>query len=264
MPTSQTPRGLFMAEAPRTAQREIPLTDAEREARLRLAACYRVFDLLGWSESIFNHITLRVPGPETVFLINPFGLQYGEVRASNLVAVDLQGTPVRPTDHPVNRAGFVIHSAIHAHIPQAHCVMHTHTTTGSAVACLEQGLSLDSFYGAQLAGEIAYHDFEGVTVDPDEQARLLASIGGRRVLILRNHGLLTWGETLEEAFAWLWVLQRACDIQVAALGGRLRHLPMEVLEQTRREALARQPQVCKAAFDAWVRKVDARDRSWRD
>ena len=150
------------------------MTDAEWQARVQLAACYRVFDLLGWTEMIFNHITLRVPGPERVFLINPFGLMYHEVTASNLVAVDVDGHPVRPTEHAVNRAGFVTHSAIHGHVDEAHCVMHTHTTTGMAVACLEQGLSHDSFYGAQLHGQVAYHEFEGITVNPDERSRMLA------------------------------------------------------------------------------------------
>lgn len=126
--------GLVMDRAPRSGDRLIPLTDAERKARLKLAACYRIFDLLGWTESIFNHITLRVPGAETVFLINPFGLHYSEVTASNLVAVDIHGNPIRSSEHPINLAGFVTHSAIHEHIPAAHCVMHTHTTTGSAVS----------------------------------------------------------------------------------------------------------------------------------
>ena len=148
----------------------------------------------------FIHITLRVPGPETVFLINPFGVHYGEVTASNLVAVGIDGHPVRPAEYPINLAGFVIHSAIHGHIAEAHCVMNTHTTTGSAVACLEEGLSHDTFYGARLYGRVAYHEFEGVTVNADERKRLVASIGDRRVVILRHHGLLTWGETLEEAF----------------------------------------------------------------
>jgi ribulose-5-phosphate 4-epimerase/fuculose-1-phosphate aldolase len=258
-------RGLLMEAAARTGAQQVPMTDAERQARVRLAACYRVFDHLGWTESIFNHITLRVPGPETVFLINPFGLNYNEVTASNLVAVDLQGRPVRPTEHPVNLAGFVTHSAIHGHVPAAHCVMHTHTTTGCAVACLAQGLSHDSFYGAQLQGRVAYHDFEGVTVNTDEQQRMLASIGEQRVVILRNHGLLTWGETLEEAFMWLWLLQRACDIQIAAApAGRMGQLSAKVLAQTRLEVAAQQPLVCKAAFDALVRKVDASGAAYRD
>lgn len=262
---STKPKGLVMRHAPRSGATALAVTDAERAARVRLAACYRIFDHLGWTESIFNHITLRVPGPETVFLINPFGLHYREVTASNLVAVDIEGRPVRPTRHPVNLAGFVTHSAIHGHIGAAHCVMHTHTTTGSAVACSERGLSHDTFYGAQLHGRIAYHVFEGVTVDAGERERMLASLGEKRLLILRNHGLLTWGETLEEAFMWLWLLQRACDVQVAAAAlGPLTQLPPRVLAQTHREAAGDQPEVCRAAFEALVRAVEARDPSYRD
>ena len=258
-------KGLLMKQAPRTDKGLLSVTEAERQARVRLAACYRIFDYLGWTELIFNHITLRVPGPETIFLINPFGLHYREVTASNLVAVDLQGRPVRPTEYPINLAGFVTHSAIHGAIPVAHCVMHTHTTTGSAVACLDEGLSHDSFYGAQLHDRIAYHVFEGVTVNSDEQARMIASIGDKRVVILRNHGLLTWGETLEEAFMWLWLLQRACDIQVAAAQtGRFARLSAQALAQARLEAAGEQPHLCKMAFEALVRRVDDLDDSYRD
>ena len=258
-------KGLFMERAPRTGDRLIPATEAEQYARVRLAACYRIFDYLGWTESIFNHITLRVPGPETIFLINPFGLHYREVMASNLVAVDIHGRPVRPTEHPVNLAGFVTHSAIHGRVHAAHCVMHTHTTTGCAVACLADGLSHDSFYGAPLAGRVAYHDFEGVTVNPDEQERMLANIGDKRVVILRNHGLLTWGETIEEALMWLWLLQRACDVQIAASSaGRMKSLSAKVLAQTSLEVAAEQPAVCRAMFDALVRRVDAVDASYRN
>ncbi|MBV8910362.1 MAG: class II aldolase/adducin family protein [Gammaproteobacteria bacterium] len=265
MTEAATPKGLLLDKPPRLGERLIPPSEVERRLRTRLAAAYRVFDYLGWTESIFNHITLRVPGPETFFLINPFGLHYCEVTASNLVAVDIHGDPVRPATHPVNLAGFVTHSAIHEHIPGAHCVMHTHTTTGSAVACLEEGLSHDTFYGAQLKDRVAYHDFEGITVNTEERERMVASIGDRRLVILRNHGLLSWGETLEEAFMWLWLLQRACDVQVAASSiGLLRRLPQEVLAQTRLEAAGAQPQICKAVFDAWVRRVDAIDTSYRD
>jgi len=257
--------GLVMNEAPRSGERRIAITAEERQARRRLAACYRVFDYLGWTESIFNHITLRVPGPEKIFLINPFGLHYSEVTASNLVAVDIEGHPIRPVDYPINLAGYVTHSAIHGSIPAAHCVMHTHTTTGSAVSCLEQGLSYDTFYGAQLYGRIAYHDFEGITVNKDERERMVADIGDKRVVILRNHGLLTWGETLEEAFMWLWLLQRACDVQVAAAStGRIKALPDSVLTQTRLEAAGDQSKVCAAVFEAFVRKVDERDTSYRN
>src|SRR5512145_2235221 len=130
---------IYMQTAARPAQ-DLPITEAERKARVELAACYRIFDMLGWTEMIFNHITVRVPGPEVRFLINPFGLHYGEVTASNLVLVDLEGNAVRETKWPVNRAGFVIHSAIHGAISDAHCMMHTHTTTGVAVASLKEGL----------------------------------------------------------------------------------------------------------------------------
>ncbi len=248
-----------MQTPPRSAECALPLTDAERAARVALAGCYRVFDLLGWTELIFNHITLRVPGPERVFLINPFGLHYREVTPDNLVAVDIDGRPVRPTEHPVNRAGFVTHAAIHRAIADAHCVMHTHTTTGCAVACLAGGLSHDSFYGAQLHGQVAYHDFEGVTVNPDEQPRMVADIGGKHAVILRNHGLLAWGRDIPEAFMWLWTLQRACDIQIAAAAaGPLKALPPAVLAQTVRESGPAERAVCEQVFASLLRQAERR------
>jgi ribulose-5-phosphate 4-epimerase/fuculose-1-phosphate aldolase len=256
---------LYMQEQSRARGRELAMTDAEARARVELAAAYRVFDHLGWTEMIFNHITLRVPGPETVFLINPFGLQYREVTASNLVAIDAQGNPVRPTPHPINRAGFVIHSAIHAHVPDAHCVMHTHTTTGMAVACLRDGLSHDSFYGAQLHGRVAYHEFEGITVDEGEQERLLASIGDRQAVILRNHGLLSWGGSIAQAYMWMWTLQRACDVQIAtAAAGTPRRVGARVFEQTVRESGPGEPAVCDAVWAALVRQIEAKDPGYRD
>ena len=243
----------------------IAMTDAEWKARVQLAACYRVFDLLGWTEMIFNHITLRVPGPQRVFLINPFGLMYHEVTASNLVAVDIQGRPVRPTEHAVNRAGFVTHSAIHGHVDQAHCVMHTHTTTGMAVACLEQGLSHDSFYGAQLHGRVAYHEFEGITVNPDERSRMLASIGDKKCVVLRNHGLLSWGQDIPEAFMWLWTLQRACDVQVAtSSAGAMHPATSEARAQCVREAGPLEPAVCAAVYAALLRKLDRAGAGYAD
>ena len=160
--------------------RDFPVSGAELEARAQLAACYRIFNHLGWVEMIFNHITLRVPGPEKFFLINPFGLHYSEISASSLVLIDIDGNPVRESKWPVNKAGFIIHSAIHGEVENAHCVMHTHTTTGMAVACQKDGLSPTNFYAAQLHGGVAYHDFEGITVEEGEKARLVASIGSRR------------------------------------------------------------------------------------
>src|SRR5258705_12638726 len=206
---------IYMQQSARIAQM-LPMTEAGRAARVELAACYRVFDMLGWTEMIFNHITLRVPGPEPRFLINPFGLHYREVTASSLVLIDLEGNILRESRWPVNKAGFVIHSAIHGALPHAHCVMHTHTTTGVAVSCLKDGLSSDNFHGAMLHGRVAYHELEGVTVDLAERESLVRDLGEREVMILRNHGLLAWGSSVAEAYLRLWTLQRACDVQVAA------------------------------------------------
>jgi ribulose-5-phosphate 4-epimerase/fuculose-1-phosphate aldolase len=245
--------------------RDFPVSEAEREARIQLAACYRIFNHLGWVEMIFNHITARVPGPERLFLINPFGLHYSEITASSLVLIDVEGNPVRETQWPVNRAGFVIHSAIHASIPEAHCVMHSHTTTGMAVACQKDGLSPTNFYAAQLHGGVAYHDFEGITVEEGEKARLVASIGARRAVILRNHGLLAWGPSVPEAFMTLWTLQRACDVQIAAsAAGALNPIKSDVFAQTVRESGPGEKRTCDDVFAAMQRLVDAKDPSYRD
>jgi ribulose-5-phosphate 4-epimerase/fuculose-1-phosphate aldolase len=255
--------GIHMQQSARAGQ--LPMTDAERKARVELAACYRVFDLLGWTEMIFNHITVRVPGPDLRFLINPFGLHYREVTASSLVLIDIEGNPLRDTQWPVNRAGFVVHSAIHGSIPNAHCVMHTHTTTGMAVSCLKSGLSHDNFYAAMLHGQLAYHDFEGITVDPGEKERLIADIGGKPAAILRNHGLLAWGPSVPEAYMMLWTLQRACDVQIAAsAAGPINPIRPEVFAQTVRESGPGDKRTCEDVFAAMVRLVDAKDPSYRN
>jgi ribulose-5-phosphate 4-epimerase/fuculose-1-phosphate aldolase len=243
---------------------DFPVSEAERAARVQLAACYRIFDQLGWTEMIFNHITLRVPGPEKLFLINPFGLHYREITASSLVLIDLEGNPVRESPWPVNRAGFVIHSAIHGHVEQAQCVMHTHTTTGMAVASLKEGLSPTNFYAAQLHGQVAYHDFEGITVEEGEKERLVRSVGGKRAVILRNHGLLAWGPSVAQAFMMLWTLQRACDVQIAAAAaGALNPIREDVFAQTVRESGPGEKRTCDDVFAAMVRRVEATDPSYR-
>jgi ribulose-5-phosphate 4-epimerase/fuculose-1-phosphate aldolase len=255
---------IYMQQAARAAP--LPTSEAERKARVELAACYRIFDLLGWTEMIFNHITLRVPGPEPRFLINPFGLHYREVKASNLVLIDLEGNLLRESEWPVNRAGFVIHSAIHGSHGEAHCVMHTHTTNGVAVSCLKEGLSSHNFYGAMLHGRVAYHDLEGVTVDTDERGRIVRDLGDKDVMILRNHGLLSWGRTLAEAYLRLWTLQRACDVQVALgqAGGEVNRLPAPVIERMLGESGPGESRTCEDVYAALVRMVDARDPSYRD
>lgn len=238
----------------------------EWNARVQLAAAYRIFDLLGWTELIYNHISLRLPGPDRHFLINPFGLHYSEVTASNLVRIDLAGNIVGESRWPINPAGFTPHATIHANIANAHCVMHTHTTAGLAVACLDDGLSPTNFYSAQLYGKVAYHEFEGITVRADEGPRLLASVGERQAVILRNHGLLAWGESLPRAFAILWLLQRACEIQLATLAmGRPRPIPEDVQRRCTADSLQFDPRfgAGQDVFDALTRMIDRRDPSYR-
>jgi ribulose-5-phosphate 4-epimerase/fuculose-1-phosphate aldolase len=196
-------------------RRPAAIAPAEWQARCELAAAYRLFAHLGWFELIYNHLTVRVPDSEH-FLINPFGLMYREVKAGNLVKIDLEGRKVEPSPWAVNPAGFIVHSAVHAARADAHCVIHTHTTAGIAVACKQGGLRHDNFYSAQFFGRVAYHDFEGVTTDLAEQERLVASLGNADALILRNHGLLVVGPTIPEAFIASWSLQRACEVQLAA------------------------------------------------
>jgi ribulose-5-phosphate 4-epimerase/fuculose-1-phosphate aldolase len=249
------------------ARRQPKASGDEREARVELAACYRIFDMLGWTEMIFNHITLRLPGPERHFLINPYGLWYREVTASNLVKIDLDGNVIGGGDWPVNRAGFVIHSAIHAARDDAHCIMHTHTTAGLAIACQCSGLLSDNFYSALLHGHVAYHDFEGVTTRDDEKPRLVRSLGKKNHLILRNHGLLTCGATVAEAFLRMWTLERACQIQMAAqsTGRPLIALPDEVLERTSTMPRPLEPSEStdRRLFAALRRRLDETDQSYR-
>jgi len=239
----------------------------ERALRIQLAAMYRIFAMLGWTELIYNHITLRVPGTETHFLINPFGLHYSEVTASTLVKIDLAGKPVAPTRWPVNPAGFTVHAAIHAGIPGAHCVMHTHTTAGMAVACSRAGLSMSNFYSAQLHGKIAYHDFEGITVHAGEGPRLLASIGDKPAVILRNHGLLAWADSLPRCFAILWLLNRACEIQLASTAmGPVIEIPEEIQRKCTRDSLQFDPRfgAGQDVLDALTRMIDRTDPSYRE
>jgi len=191
------------------------MAQTEQELRVQLAACYRIFDYMGWTELIYNHITVKLPGDEHHFLINPYGLHYSEVTASNLVKVDIEGNIVEETHYAVNPAGMIIHTAIHAARPDVVCIAHTHTDAGMAVACSEEGLRNDNFYSALLNNRIAYHDFEGITLMDDEKPRLVANLGDKNMLILRNHGLLACGRSIAEAFQSIWAMQRACEVQVA-------------------------------------------------
>jgi ribulose-5-phosphate 4-epimerase/fuculose-1-phosphate aldolase len=239
------------------------IEEVEWALRLELAACYRLFDHLGWTEAIFNHITVRVPNPGSGtphYLINPFGLHYSEVTAPNLVKIDVDGNAISASEHPVNVAGFVIHSAIHGAREDAHCIMHVHTTAGCAVACKESGLRSDNFYSAMLAGQVAYHDYMGVTTDLQEQPFLVKSLGHQNHMILRNHGLLVTGEDIPTAFQRLWTLQRACEVQLASDAGLgpNRQVPEEVLRRvpaTQKAMSTGAVSNARRMFDAMVRRA---------
>jgi ribulose-5-phosphate 4-epimerase/fuculose-1-phosphate aldolase len=239
---------------------------AEWQARVRLAGVYRVFHHLGWTELIYNHISFRVPDSNGHFLLNPFGLHYSEVCASNLVKVDLLGNIIGNSQYGINPAGFVPHSTIHQHIAQAHCVMHTHTTAGMGVACFEGGLSMNNFYAAQLFGRVAYHDFEGITLHSEEGPRLIKSVGDRPAVILRNHGLLAWGPTLANTFAVLWTLQRACEVQIAthSLGNSIPIAP-DVQMKCAQDSLQFNPGhgAGEDVLNALIRLVDRQDTSYK-
>ena len=248
--------------------RNLDCSEEEWQVRQQLAACYRVFDHLGWSESIYNPISVKVPGEEGAFLINPFGLLYSEVCASNLVKIDIDGNTLDGSPYPVNRAGFVQHSYFHRHVPWAHAICHTHTTATMAVSSLEGGLQPTNFYACNFVGRIGYHDFEGVTVREEEGERLLKNLGDKRILMLRNHGPVILGRSIPEIFITHWSLQRACEVQLATMAaGKPVVVPDEVIEVHQRDLhQSAVPGTLPGAadFDAWVRAVDRVDRSWRD
>lgn len=244
------------------------MAQTEQELRVQLAACYRIFDYMGWTELIYNHITVKIPGDEHHFLINPYGLHYSEVKASNLVKVDIVGNIVEQSDYPVNPAGMMIHTAIHAARPDVVCIAHTHTDAGMAVACSDEGLRNDNFYSALLNNRIAYHDFEGITLMDDEKPRLVANLGDKNMLILRNHGLLTCGRSIAEAFHGLWAMQRSCEVQVAcdSTGKPIIPVGTDVLAMT--EQLMTMQSMGQPAgeleFAALTRIIDRIDPSYKE
>lgn len=219
----------ILAQSPRS-----DISDPEWSARCELAALYRVADMYGWTDLLSTHISLRVPGEEEHFLINPFGLLFEEVTASNLVKVDESGAIVGKSDYPINPAGFVIHGCIHKARPDVNCVIHLHSQNGVAVATRKSGLLPVTQHALVIWDHLAYHDFEGPALDRAEEERLVRDLGDKRMLILRNHGTLTAGRTVGEAFVLMYRLERACRIQVAAAGGgeELNALPADVVEKS--------------------------------
>ncbi len=239
----------------------------EWQTRVDLAACYRLVALHGWDDLVFTHLTARVPGPEHHFLINPYGMLFEEITASSLVKVDLGGNKVLPSPYEINPAGFVIHSAVHAARADAQCVMHLHTDAGVAVSAQKDGLLPISQNALFPLAALAYHDYEGVALRDDEKARLVRDLGPRNFMILRNHGTLTVGPSVADAFLAMFVLERACRIQVLAQsgGGEVIRVPDAVLAGMAAQAQAATRGLGgQLAWPGLLRKLDRVDPSYRD
>src|SRR5476649_460882 len=203
----------------------------EWQLRLDLAACYRLVALYGWTDLVFTHISARVPGKDHSFLINPYGLMFDEITASSLVLIDQEGNKRGDSPFPVNRAGFVIHSAIHAARDDAHCVLHTHTRAGVAVSAQKCGVLPISQQSTFVLSSLGYHDYEGVALRDDEKPRLQTDLGSANFLMLRNHGLLTVGKSIPDAFLSMYLFESTCQIQLSAqAGGELTTVDPQILE----------------------------------
>ncbi|SDI74809.1 class II aldolase/adducin family protein [Paraburkholderia phenazinium] len=203
----------------------------EWQVRLDLAAAYRLVALFGWDDLVFTHISARVPGHDDQFLINPYGFFFEEITASSLVKVDHHGQPVMPTPFDVNPAGFVIHSAVHEARREVTCVLHTHTPHGVAVAAQQEGLLPLSQQASFVLTSLAYHAYEGVALREAEKARLVADLGSANYMMLRNHGLLTCGRSIPEAFQAMYLFEAACRIQIFAQGGgKLTEVPQSIID----------------------------------
>lgn len=244
------------------------VSDAEWQARVDLAACYRLIALFGMNDLIYNHATARVPGEEGHFLINAYGYAYEEVTASSLVKIDFDGNTVHDsgTGYGINRAGFVIHSAIHRGRANVGCVIHTHSPAGMAVSALECGL-LPITQNAMFFGQVGYHDYEGPAIDLDEQKRLVRDLGNASALVLRNHGLLTAGTTVCEAFVVMHWLEKACQAQVMAMScnSPLNKVKDEVVQLTNdRYAPGQRRKITELEWPAMLRMLDRRDPSFRE
>jgi ribulose-5-phosphate 4-epimerase/fuculose-1-phosphate aldolase len=243
-------------------------SEEEWKVRVDLAAAYRLVALYGWDDLIFTHLSARVPGPDHHFLINPYHQMFEEISASSLVKIDMDGKPV---DGPamVNAAGFVIHSAVHMAREDAKAVLHLHTPYGQAVSAMEFGLLPHTQTGMIAAHDLAYHDYEGIATDMEERERLVADLGGKRAMILRNHGTLTVGESVADAFLRMYFLERACQAQVHMLSAGRENLntppqgtPEKVKDQTNPQTTRMGAEML--AWPALLRKLDRIDPSFRD
>ncbi len=237
----------------------------EWQLRCDLAACYRLVAAYGWSDLVFTHVSARIPGPDHHFLINPYGLMFDEITASSLVKVDQDCRKLSESPFPVNPAGFVIHSAIHAVREDAGCVLHTHSRAGVAVSAQKGGVLPISQQSTFVLGSLAYHDYEGVALRDDEKSRLQADLGDANYLMLRNHGLLTVGRTIPDAFLFMYVFENTCRIQIdAQAGGELVHVDpaiMQGLAQVMKTVTVGQGSAL--AWPSLLRKLDRMDPAYR-
>jgi ribulose-5-phosphate 4-epimerase/fuculose-1-phosphate aldolase len=243
------------------------VSDAEWQTRVDLAACYRLIAHFRWTDIIYTHISARVPSEEDRFLINAYGLLFDEIRASDLVKIDHEGNIVDdPTGLGVNQAGFVIHSAVHMARPEIACVLHTHTAAGIAISAQKQGLLPLSQHAMRFHGRLSYHDYEGIALDLDERQRLQANLGRNYAMVLRNHGLLTCGRTVREAFDTMYYLQRACEAQVVAQSGGAELVlpPVAVAEKVARQFERPNRPSDKKDWPALLRLLDRSDPSYKD
>jgi len=243
------------------------VSEEEWQVRVDLAACYRIIAMHGWDDLVFTHVSARVPGPDEHFLINPYGMLFEEITASSLVKVDLDGKIILDSEFPINPAGFVIHSAVHEARHDAGCVLHLHTKAGVAVSAQAKGLQPISQTSLFPYATLAYHSYEGVALNDDEKARLVADMGSNNALILRNHGLLTTGTTIADAFLLMYFLETACQTQILAQsgGGELIQVPQPIVDGI----MAQAEQVTKGlggqlVWPGLLRKLDRRDTSYRD
>ncbi|HVE07723.1 MAG TPA: class II aldolase/adducin family protein [Paraburkholderia sp.] len=243
-----------------------PMSDAERSTRVDLAAAYRLAALNGWDDLVYTHISASVPGEPGHFLINPFGFGFAEVCASNLVKIDIDGNVVGTREHPVNATGFALHAAVHAARSDAFCVMHLHNTAGIAVSIQPEGLQPASQHALRFHGHLAYHDYEGLAFTPADARRLIADLGSKPAMLLRNHGTLTLGRTVAEAYVLMATLIKACEIQLQAqAGGAPLVLPSPAVAQRTAEQLYDGGAIEGALeWPALLRKLDRIDPAYRD
>lgn len=242
------------------------MTDAEWEARVNLAACYRLVARNGWDDLIYTHISAAVPGPKKHFLINPYGMMFGEITASSLVKVDLDGNIVNDTPYKINPAGFTIHSAVHAAREDVKCVLHLHTNAGVAVSSQKNGLLPLTQTALVIFSDLAYHDYEGIALDHAERERLVAHLGNKNNLILRNHGTLTVGHTVAAAYVRMFFLERACQMQIAAQAGgaELNLLPQALCDRVQQQVTRGSMRIGELDWPPLLRLLDREDPSYRN